>query len=145
MVLQFKFLGLWTDQWIISRDLETILIANAELINSRAVFKTGMGTLGREGRDAGTSNIGDVGEVGDKCDISSFVKMCYLWSTLDPLSRTTSDTLWCLHIIFRCIGVSALTNWLRLSTVRKHLLLDLRLKICKKKYNIATIVESPVV
>ena len=49
------------------------------------MFKTGMGTLGREGRDAGTSNIGDVGEVGDKCDISSFVKMCYLWSTLDSI------------------------------------------------------------
>ena len=69
------------------------------------MYKTGTGTIGLghwdacvgtwdvgtrgEGRgdvwagDAGTSNIGDAGsKVGGKCDISFFVKMCYLWSTL---------------------------------------------------------------
>ena len=36
--------------------------------------------------DAGTSNIRDArGKVGGKCDISSFMKMCYLWSTLDSI------------------------------------------------------------
>ena len=35
---------------------------------------------------SGTSNIGDVGgKVGDKCDISYFVKMCSLRSTLDSI------------------------------------------------------------
>ena len=62
------------------------------------MYKTGTGTLGRVcgnlglgdarggtrgRRDAGSSNIGDAGgKVGGKCDISFFVKMCYLWSTL---------------------------------------------------------------
>ena len=32
--------------------------------------------------DAGTSNIRDAG---GKCDISFFMKMCYLWSTLDSI------------------------------------------------------------
>ena len=37
-------------------------------------------------RDAGTSNIGNVGgKVGGKCDITFFVKMCYLWSALDSI------------------------------------------------------------
>ena len=89
------------------------------------------GTRGRMGRgdvwdgDAGTSNVGDAGgKVGGKRDISFFVKMCYL---------TTSDTLRCLHKIFLHIGVSALTILIVLSTVSKHLLLDLLLKICQTK------------
>ena len=66
----------------------------------------GLGTWGRETRDAGTSSMGrgDAGtrgrqklgrrgpgmlmiiaKVGGKCDISFFVKMCYLWSTLDSI------------------------------------------------------------
>ena len=48
-----------------------------------------MGLQGHVGwgrRNAGTSNIGDAGgKVGSKCDISFFVKMCYLWSTLDSI------------------------------------------------------------
>ena len=69
-----------------------------------AVYKTGTGTVGRvcgdvetwgrvgrdagmwergDSWDAGTSNIEDAGgKVGGKCDISFFVKMCYLWLTL---------------------------------------------------------------
>ena len=45
-----------------------------------------LGTRG-EGRGyAGTSNIGDAeGKVGGKFDISFFVKMCCLWSTLDSI------------------------------------------------------------
>lgn len=50
------------------------------------------GGLGRlvDGRgdvwDARTSNIRDPrGKVGRKCDIASFVKMCYLWSPLDSI------------------------------------------------------------
>ena len=47
------------------------------------------GTCGRGdvwAGDAGTSNIGDAGgKVGGKCDISFFVKMYYLWSTLDSI------------------------------------------------------------
>ena len=89
------------------------------------------GTRGRMGRrdvwdgDAGTSNLGDAGgKVEGKRDISFFVKMCYL---------TTSDTLRCLHKIFLHIGVSALTILIVLSTVSKHLLLDLLLKICQTK------------
>ena len=27
----------------------------------------------------------NIAEVGGKCDISFFVKMCYLWSTLDSI------------------------------------------------------------
>ena len=49
----------------------------------------GLGRLG-DGRgdvwDAGTSNIRyPRGKVGRKCDIASFVKMCYLWSPLDSI------------------------------------------------------------
>ena len=41
------------------------------------------GCVGRGRRDAGMSNIGDKGgKVGGKCDISFFMKMCYLWSRL---------------------------------------------------------------
>ena len=50
------------------------------------------GTRGRMGcRDvwdgvAGMSSIGEAGgKVGDKCGISCFMKMCYLWSTLDSI------------------------------------------------------------
>ena len=44
----------------------------------------GPGTRGRG--DAGTSNILDAGgKVGGKSDISFFVEMCYLWSTLDSI------------------------------------------------------------
>ena len=63
------------------------------------MYKTGTGILGpvcgdlgtrREGCgdvwDMGTSNVGDAGgKVGGKCDISFFVKMCYIWSTLDSI------------------------------------------------------------
>ena len=55
----------------------------------------GLGNWGRKGKgmwgrgdiwdvwDAGTSNIGNTGgKVGGKCDISFFVKMCYLRSIL---------------------------------------------------------------
>ena len=66
----------------------------------------GLGTWGRETRDLGTSSMGrgDAGtrgrqklgrrepgmlmiivKVGGKCDISFFVEMCYLWSTLDSI------------------------------------------------------------
>ena len=60
------------------------------------MYKTGTGTLrrvcGDVGRgdvwDARTSNIGDAGgKVGGKCDISFFVRMCYLWSTLDHIGH----------------------------------------------------------
>ena len=46
-------------------------------------------------REAGTSKTGTQGtrdvndyrkiKVGGKCDISFYVKMCYLWSTLDSI------------------------------------------------------------
>lgn len=70
------------------------------------MHKTGKGTLGRVCGDIGTrvwglrkarrwmwrrmgcgaSNIRDPrGKVGRKCDIASFVKMCYLWSPLDSI------------------------------------------------------------
>ena len=48
------------------------------------------GDLGKRGErrgdvwGAGTSNIGDVG---GKVDISFFVKMCYLWSTLESIAQ----------------------------------------------------------
>ena len=53
------------------------------------------GTWERETKDLWTSSMGRVGrergtlmitaKVGGKCDISFFVKMCYLWSTLDSI------------------------------------------------------------
>ena len=54
------------------------------------------GTWGRQVRDAGTRGRQKLGrrgpgmlmiiaKVGGKCDISFFVKMCYLWSTLDSI------------------------------------------------------------
>ena len=81
------------------------------------------GTSGCESRDLGTSRMGrgdmwdgDVGrqkqgrrgcgmwmiitKVRGKCDISFFVKMCYLWSTLHSIFQTTLDTLWSLHKTF---------------------------------------------
>ena len=80
-----------------------------------AVYKSGTGTRGRGHRDAcvGTWDLGTrdeglgdvkygtrgrqklgrrepgmlmiIAKVGGKCDISFFVKMCYLWSTLDSI------------------------------------------------------------
>ena len=77
-----------------------------------AVYKSGTGTRGRGHRDAcvGTWDLGTrdegledikygtwgrvgrgrgiwiiIANVGGKCDISFFVKMCYLWSTLDSI------------------------------------------------------------
>ena len=52
------------------------------------------GTWGRQVYDAGTRGRQKLGRrgpgmiiatVGGKCDISFFVKMCYLWSTLDSI------------------------------------------------------------
>ena len=54
------------------------------------------GTWGRQVWDAGTRGRQKLGrrepgmlmiiaKVGGKCDISFFVKMCYLWSTLDSI------------------------------------------------------------
>ena len=44
------------------------------------------GTRGRVGRGRGDVKYRDAGgKVGGKCDISFFVKMCYLWSTLDSI------------------------------------------------------------
>ena len=65
---------------------------DAETWGRGDVGTLGRGDAGTRGRgDAGTSNIGDAGgKVGGKCDISFFVKMCYLWSTLDP-HRTPYD------------------------------------------------------
>ena len=59
-------------------------------------------------RDAETlMNIAKVG--GIKCDISFFVKMCYLLSTLDSIVHHTGHLLWCLHKTFPYTGVIALT------------------------------------
>ena len=41
-----------------------------------------------------------IAKVGGKCDISFFVKMCYLWSTLDFIFQNRIDSLLCLHKIF---------------------------------------------
>ena len=87
----------------------------AERVSFRAVYKSGTGTRGRGHRDAcvGTWDLGTrdeglgdvkygtrrrqklgrrepgmlmiIAKVGGKCDISFFVKMCYLWSTLDSI------------------------------------------------------------
>ena len=44
------------------------------------------GTRGRVGRGRGDVKYRDTGgKVWGKCNISFFVKMCYLWSTLDPI------------------------------------------------------------
>ena len=50
-----------------------------------------------------------IAKVGGKCDISFFVKMCYLWSTLEP-TWTPCDV--CTKYFF-IIGVSALTIVIR--------------------------------
>ena len=90
----------------------------------------GFGTSGCESRDLGTSSMGrgdmwdgDVGtsktgtqgmrmiitKVRGKCDISFFVKMCYLWSTLNSIFQNHLGHLWCYRKYFFIIGVSALT------------------------------------
>ena len=51
----------------------------------------GAGTCGTGTRDVKYRDVGDAGtlmniaKIGGKCDISFFVKMCYLWSTLDSI------------------------------------------------------------
>ena len=51
----------------------------------------GLGTWRHQVWDVGTCGTGTRGtlmiiaKVGGKCDISVFVKMCYLWSTLDSI------------------------------------------------------------
>ena len=73
---------------------------------------TSMG--GRDVWDAGTSNIGDVGgKVGGKCDMSFFVKMFYLWSTLDSIVQNHIGDLMMFTQIFLYIGVIALTILIR--------------------------------
>ena len=81
------------------------------------VWDTGRCGTGRRDvkyRDAGTSNTGTRGtlmfiaKVRIKCDISFFVKMCYLLSTLSSIVQNHIGHLRCLHKIFPYIGVSAL-------------------------------------
>ena len=68
--------------------------------------------------DAGTSNtekkgtrdVTNYSKVGGKCDISFFVKICYLWSTLDSIFRKPHWTPYDVDTkYFFIIGVSALT------------------------------------
>ena len=42
----------------------------------------------------------NIAKVGGKCDISFFVKMCYLWSTLDSISQNHLGHLMMLQKIF---------------------------------------------
>ena len=93
--------------------LGVVVLSGCELC--WAVYKSGTGTRGRGHRDAcvGTWDLGTrdeglgdvkygtrgrqklgrrepgmlmiIAKVGGKCDISFFVKMCYLWSTLDSI------------------------------------------------------------
>ena len=51
----------------------------------------------------------NIGKVGGKCDISFFLKMCYLWSTLDSIFQNHLGHLMMLQKYFFIIGVSALT------------------------------------
>ena len=54
----------------------------------------------------------NIAKVGGKCDISFFVKMCYLWSTLDSIFQNHLGHLIydvTENISFFIIGVSALT------------------------------------
>ena len=74
--------------------------------------------------DVGTSKLGDTGgNVGGKCDVSFFVKMCYLWSTLDSIVQNHIG-----HLMMLTQNISLYRNK---RTVSKHLLLDLPLKICQ--------------
>ena len=42
----------------------------------------------------------NIAKVGGKCDISFFVKMCYLWSTLDSIFQNHLGHLMMLQKIF---------------------------------------------
>ena len=42
----------------------------------------------------------NIAKVGGKCDISFFVKMCYLWSTLDSIFQNHLGHLTMLQKIF---------------------------------------------
>ena len=55
-----------------------------------------------------------IAKVGGKCDISFFVKMCYLWSTLDSIFQNHFGHLMMFtQNISLQIGVSALTIVIR--------------------------------
>ena len=79
----------------------------------------GTGTWDVIYRDAGTSNTGTPGmliiiaKVRVKCDISFFMKMWFLLSTLYFIVQNHIGHLMILHKIFPYIGVSALTIVIR--------------------------------
>ena len=55
-----------------------------------------------------------IAKVRGKCDISFFVKMCYLWSTLDSIFQNQLGHLIDVYTkYFFIIGVSALTIVIR--------------------------------
>ena len=95
----------------------------------------GLGTWGRKTRDLRTSSMGRetcgtgtrgrqiqgrrgrgmwiiIAKVGGKCDMSFFLKMCYLWFHLPKPHRTPYDVY---TKYFFIIGVSALTIVIRVS------------------------------
>ena len=121
-----------------------------------------MGTQGRQKqgrRGRGMWMI--IAKVGGKCDISFFVNMCYLWFHLPKPHWTPYDvytqfffiigvSALTIVIIVTIYNLPLLFTWLKftwvnmhsqkrvsgnqpLSTVSKHLLLGLPLKICRTK------------
>ena len=92
-------LGTWGSE---TKDLRTSSIERGDVWDGDA------GTSNTETQ--GTRDVTNYSKVGGKCDVSFFVKICYLWSTLDSIFQNPHWTPYDVYTkYFFIIGVSALT------------------------------------